>query len=199
GLRRDGSTRDELIVQVVPAPEASTFTLYEDDGRSTAYQSGSVRSTALSQQETEATINVAIGAAEGTYEGAATARNNVIQVALNGQRVDNVLLDGESLPVLATQAAFEAAERGWYQGKTAVYAKSGVQPVEAAKEFTVQLAEQPVTETVMERTAVPAAPPVETPHDSNLPGSLVWGILIIVLVLLAGTIFWWRRKNAGPR
>ena len=56
GLRRDGSTRDELIVQVVPAPEATTFTLYEDDGRSTAYQEGAVRTTELAQQWTEATI-----------------------------------------------------------------------------------------------------------------------------------------------
>lgn len=199
GLRRDGSVRDELIVQIVPAPEVTTFTLYEDDGRTTAYQSGAVRTTELSQQGTDTAINVTISAADGAYEGAATARNNVIQVALNGQTVADVLLGGESLPALTTPAEFDAAESGWYQEETAVYFKSGSQSVDTAKQFTVQLAGQVVTEAVVERTAVPPAPPVKAPNDSNLPGSLVWGILVVVLVLLAGAIFWWRRKNAGVR
>jgi LPXTG-motif cell wall-anchored protein len=50
-----------------------------------------------------------------------------------------------------------------------------------------------------EVTAVPAAPPVEPATDSNLPASLVWGIFIVVLVLLAGAVFWWRRKNTVAR
>ncbi len=200
GLRRDGSVRDELIVQIVPAPEATAFTLYEDDGRTTAYQSGTVRTTKLSQQWAGININIAIDVANGEYEGAVTERNNVIQVALNGEPILDVLLNSETLPVLTALDAFEAADRGWYQGETAVYAKSGIQPVDTAKEFTVQLAGLPEIAPVPDGvTAVPAAPPVETDKDSNLPGSLVWGILIVVLVLLAGTVFWWRRKNAGAR
>jgi hypothetical protein len=200
GLRRDGSVRDELIVQIVPAPETTNFTLYEDDGRTTAYQSGAVRTTRLGQQWTGTDIIVSIEAASGEYEGAVTERNNVIEVALNGEPIRDVLLDGESLPPLTSQAAFEAADRGWYQGETAVYAKSGIQPVNTTKEFTVQLAGLPEIAPVPDGgTAVPAAPPVETPTDSNLSGSLVWGIFIVVLVLLAGAVFWWRRKNTGAR
>lgn len=200
GLRRDGSVRDELIVQIVPAPEATNFTLYEDDGRSTAYQSGAVRTTELSQQWVGTDINIAIEAASGEYEGAVTERNNVIQVALNGEPIRDVLLDGASLPALAALADFEAAERGWYQGETAVYAKSGILSVDTAKQFTIQLAGLPEIAPVPDEvTAVPAAPPVETATDSNLSASLVWGIFIVVLVLLAGAVFWWRRKNTGAR
>jgi hypothetical protein len=124
----------------------------------------------------------------------------VIEVALNGEPIRDVLLGGASLPALATLAEFEAAEKGWYQGETAVYAKSGVQPVDTARAFTIQLAGLPEIAPVPDEvTAVPAAPPVEASNDSNLPGSLVWGIFIVVLVLLAGAVFWWRRKNAGAR
>ena len=203
GLRRDGSARDELIVQIVPAPEASTFTLYEDDGRTTAYQSGEVRTTELSQQWTNAAITVTIAAAEGTYEGAADARNNVLHLALNGEQVETVLLNGTALPALTSQAEFDAAESGWYWEETAVYAKSGVQPVNAAKEWTVELAEadmvieEPtaVPETVIE-TAVPEEQPAASPTASGPSNTLVWVVLIGALTLVAGLIFWLRRGQS---
>ena len=42
GMRSDGSIRDDLYVRIVPSTIPSSFTLYEDDGVSTAYQSGEV-------------------------------------------------------------------------------------------------------------------------------------------------------------
>ncbi|MBK6324873.1 MAG: DUF5110 domain-containing protein [Chloroflexi bacterium] len=202
GLRRDGSVRDELIVQIVPAAEASAFTLYEDDGRTTAYQSGAVRTTELSQQWTGSDITISIAAAEGTFDGAITERNNVLEVALNDEAVEAVLLDGAALPALTNQADFDAAESGWFRGATAVYAKSGRQPIDAAKEFTVQLVGEPAAEVpstpapAAEATAVPAEvpptpAPLETPaptsSSTSLPGWVAWAanILVVVLVIAA--------------
>src|SRR5262249_2402255 len=42
GRRLDGSSRDELVVRVFAAPTATSFTLFEDDGETTAYQQGAV-------------------------------------------------------------------------------------------------------------------------------------------------------------
>ncbi|MCA9874254.1 MAG: DUF5110 domain-containing protein, partial [Anaerolineales bacterium] len=207
GLRRDGSVRDELIVQIVPAAEASAFTLYEDDGRSLAYQSGAVRTTELGQQWTGNDIKVTIAAAEGTYDGAADARDNVLEIALNGEQVDDVLLNGQPLPALTSQTEFEAAESGWYRGETAVYVRSGRQPIDQTKEFTVQLAAQPAEEAAAAATAVPpeAAPtaipteaatavPVETPaspsNPAGMPGWLAWTAVILVMVLVVGASIW---------
>ena len=185
GLRRDGSTRDELIVQVVPAPEATTFTLFEDDGRSLAYQDGAVRATELAQRWTGATITVTMGAASGSYEGAATVRNNVLQLALPEVMVSSVLLNGEALPAQATQGTWAAAESGWYRGEAAVYAKSGRLPVDQAKEFTVQLAEVVDVETAGGETAVPAATLSPESGEAGGPSYLLWGAGF-VLLLLAG-------------
>lgn len=201
GLRRDGSARDELIVQVVPAPEASAFTLYEDDGRSLAYQSGAVRTTELSQQWTGSAITISIAAAEGAYDGAVTERNNVLEVALNEQAVAAVLLDGAALPALTNQADFDAAESGWFRGATAVFAKSGRQPINAVKEFTVQLVEEPATATAVSvatpSTPTPAAEaapaPIETAvsasNSTSLPGWVAWAANILVLVLVGAAIY----------
>ena len=198
GMRRDGSTRDELIVQIVPAPEASTFTLYEDDGRTTAYRSGAVRTTALRQQWGDGAIAVTIAAAEGTYEGAADTRNNVLHIALNGEAVEGVLLNGAPLPALTDQAGFEAAESGWYRGETAVYAKSGRQPVDSAKEFTVQLAVSPEEEPTAAPTVPTAAPPAATavPPAAEpaatatlTPAWIAWTAVALVLVLVVGASY----------
>ncbi|MCA9932570.1 MAG: DUF5110 domain-containing protein, partial [Anaerolineales bacterium] len=192
GMRRDGSVRDELILQIVPAPQASTFTLYEDDGRTTAYQSGAVRTTELSQQWTNTDIAITIGAANGQYDGAVTERNNVLQVALNGESVSAVLLDGESLPALTTQAEFEAAERGWYRGETAVYAKSGVQPVDTAKKFIMQMSEQTTGEEV---TVTPPPPETEPRFLSIFPSTFTWVALFILLAFIGGAIYLRQRKS----
>lgn len=205
GQRRDHSIRDDLVVQVVPAPQATTFTLYEDDGRTIAYQSGAVRTTELGQQWTDSTVMVTIAAAQGDYEGAVAERDNVLQLALVNGAVSAVLLNGEVLPAQTTLAAWEAAEQGWYQGETAVYAKSGKQPVSIAKQFTVQLAEPTPAETgnvtmtadaTLAVTTTPTATlaATNTPtDDSNRPTILIWVLLAALLLFVVGAI-WIRRR-----
>ncbi|MCA9959867.1 MAG: DUF5110 domain-containing protein, partial [Anaerolineales bacterium] len=214
GLRRDGSTRDELLVQIVPASAATTFTLYQDDGRSIAYQSGAVRTTELSQQWLDDAVHVTIAAAAGTYEGAAAVRDTVIAVMLNGETVTDVLLDGQSLPMLATQAAFDAAASGWYRGETAVYAKSGVLPVDVAKAFVVRLAATTAPTAAPVATAegegetavatptgvgMPTPPVIDSATDSatRANATLRLTIIILILVLLSSVIFFVLRRRAA--
>lgn len=137
GRRSDGSTRDELIVRVFAGPAPSQFTLYEDDGQTIAYQSGAVRATLLSQRTTGNCTQVNVGAASGTYDGALTGRDNVIElVAPDAAAIQRVQLNGHPLVRHDTQAAFDAAPAGWYvAGPHLVLAKSGSRAVAEPKTF----------------------------------------------------------------
>ncbi|RBQ18202.1 glycoside hydrolase family 31 [Spongiactinospora rosea] len=138
GRRTDGTRRDELIARVYPGAAASEFTLYEDDGTTTGYQRGEVRTTTLRQQVTGPTATVTIGPAEGGHPGALTARPNVVELA---GRASAVSLNGTPLPRHATEDAFDAAASGWYDGGDGyVFAKSAVLDVGAAKTFAFTLA-----------------------------------------------------------
>ncbi len=143
GRRLDGSTRDELIVAVYAAPagRGSSFTLYEDDGTSIAYQSGAFRTTPISQRWSEEGLAVTIGAAQGSYAGAVVGRENVLRVVLpQDQKASGVILNGSALPQLQDQAAFDTAESGWLDaGNHLVLVKTSRLPVEMEKNFIIGL------------------------------------------------------------
>lgn len=144
GLRADGSTRDELILRVYASPEFTSFTLYEDDGVTTAYQQGEVRTTMLSQQQTvnSGSVNVTIAAASGSYTGAPAERNNVIGLTIPAGGVQSVTLNSAALPQLASQEEFDAAEQGWFQASDGqILAKSGSLPVSVEKVFDFVISE----------------------------------------------------------
>ncbi len=74
---------DTLFLEVYPLPnEQGTFTLYEDDGATLAYQSGSFAHTVLSQQVSQSAdslqgdqlLDLLIGASDGSFEGKLTRR-----------------------------------------------------------------------------------------------------------------------------
>ncbi|KAA3658299.1 MAG: DUF5110 domain-containing protein, partial [Chloroflexi bacterium] len=109
GLRRDGTTRDELIVHVVPSTEATTFTLFEDDGRSIAYESGEIRQTAINQQWEAGQITVNIGSATGTFANAVSKRDNLLQLAVGDEVVTAVTLNNTPLTAQPTQTEWESA------------------------------------------------------------------------------------------
>lgn len=137
GFRRDGSVLDDLIVYVMPGESATEFTLYEDDGTTTAYLSGEYRETLLSQSGSDMPVKVRIEAAAGSYNGAPLVRDNVIELAYAGEMpYQAVLLNGSMLDRHISQAAFDAAQSGWYgRGDGIVLAKSGLMSVEERKNF----------------------------------------------------------------
>jgi alpha-glucosidase len=143
GKRIDVTLRNELIIQVYADEAASSFTLYEDDGETIAYQNGEVRSTLLTQEEDEARIIVTIEEAIGTYPGAPDERANVVKLIaeeteLDGlySQVTRVLLNGKELPQFNTQAEFDASPSGWYHaGNYLILAKSESMPVTEKKTF----------------------------------------------------------------
>ncbi|NEE02488.1 DUF5110 domain-containing protein [Phytoactinopolyspora halotolerans] len=146
GRRLDSSVHDELIARVYADDAASGFTLYEDDGTTVDYRSGAVRTTELSQQLVGSTATVTIGAANGTYDGAASSRDNVVELVVDDTQASAVTLNGAPLTQHATEAAFDAAGSGWYNaGGNLVVAKSGDIGVGSAKTFQFTLGQAPVT------------------------------------------------------
>ena len=194
GLRRDGSTRGELIVYVVPAPEPTSFTLFEDDGRSTAYQSGELQTTQISQRWLDGQIAVEIAAAEGSYDGAPTSRDNVLKLAVGDAGATAVSVNSTDLAKLDSMEAWDTAVSGYILTNGELWAKSGPLPVTEPKQFVVTL-DQPGEEAAevevveVESTAVPTQTPAvseTTPSEPAPNRTLLFIGLAIALVLLVG-------------
>ncbi|NDL59962.1 TIM-barrel domain-containing protein [Phytoactinopolyspora mesophila] len=146
GRRLDSSTRDELVTRVYADETASDFTLYEDDGATVAYADGAVRTTVLGQQVSGSTATVTIGAADGGYAGAPSARDNIVELVVEDTQASSVTLNGSLLTRHDNQADFDAAASGWFNaGGNLVVAKSGETSVASSKTFEFTLGEQPVT------------------------------------------------------
>jgi alpha-glucosidase len=150
-----------LIARVFADDNASTFTLYEDDGKTLKYQTDGRplyhhRTTDISQQQvSNAMVKVRIEKAadvngSGAFEGAVSNRHNVVRLVVDGTEASAVALDGVSLPLVADEAAFEAADRGWFNhSRNVVWAKSPKLDVYAtAKEFIFTLQAKPPASSV---------------------------------------------------
>ena len=137
GQRTDGSVRNELIVRAYASPTATSFTLYEDDGTTIAYQNGEVRTTLLLQQQTAQGVTVTIAPSQGMYSDAPTDRTNVVMLVIpDAGQISQVTLNGEDLPKLDNQSAWENTASGWYlAGENLIVAKSERMPVTSEKVF----------------------------------------------------------------
>ncbi len=137
GRRLEGTRRDELVIRVYGDEAPSEFTLYEDDGETTAYLHGAVRTTRIAQVVMPGEALVTIDGAEGDYEAAPAGRDNVIRLVTNyiGDLV-GVTFSGEALPELGSFQEFESAQRGWHKASLNVWmARSGQADVKEAKAF----------------------------------------------------------------
>jgi len=136
GLRRDSSVRGELIVTVVASLSRSDFTLYEDDGASTAYQEGAVAQTLITQEATLAGHQVQVAPTQGRYSGMATARSYHVELYLQDDVVVNVSLNGADLVIADSRAAYDALEQGAFQISDGRWiAKSTTMAIDDSKTF----------------------------------------------------------------
>ncbi len=94
----------------------SSFTLYEDDGTTRAYQNG-----ASSRQRVDVTapssgtgdVTLAVGAANGSYTGQLASRAYEFTVHA-AAAPSGVTVGGTALPKLSGKAAYQSASTGWY-------------------------------------------------------------------------------------
>jgi alpha-glucosidase len=139
--------RVELEARIYADATPSSFTLYEDDGATTAYQGGAVRTTELSQQLSGSTATVTVAASSGTYNGAPASRATVVELVATTQ-ASAVTLNGAPLTRHDTKAAFDAAGSGWYNaGGNLVVAKAAPAGVTTARQFAFTLGQPPASMT----------------------------------------------------
>jgi alpha-glucosidase len=134
GNRAGGAAADELIVRVYADAAASSFTLYEDDGTTLAYDADGRpryhhRTTVIRQQagagSASVTVEPAVDAGgDGPFDGAAGSRALVVELVVDGAEATDVTLDGAALPERAARD-FAATAEGWVNaGRNLVLAKA---------------------------------------------------------------------------
>jgi alpha-glucosidase (family GH31 glycosyl hydrolase) len=104
---------DPLTLDIYPAG-STNYTLYEDDGVTTAYMGGAFTTTTFSSDNTTGHEMVSIGAANGSYNGQLTARTYVLKINQQASSPAGVTRDGAAVTQLSSLAAFNAASDGWF-------------------------------------------------------------------------------------
>ncbi|MFJ8043399.1 TIM-barrel domain-containing protein [Kitasatospora sp. NPDC096147] len=106
---------DTLTYDVYPRG-SSSFTLYEDDGITRAYQSGASATQAVTVSAPTSgsgNVTVNVGASTGSYTGKPASRG--YQFSLHAAAApSSVTVDGSTLTAHASKAAYTAATSGWY-------------------------------------------------------------------------------------
>ncbi|MDK9495257.1 discoidin domain-containing protein [Streptomyces katrae] len=106
---------DTLTYDIHPRG-TSSFSLYEDDGRTRAYASGAFARQRVDVSAPTAgsgTVTVSVGAPTGSYAGQRASRG--YEFTLHVASAPTALTaDGAALPRLADKAAYDAAATGWF-------------------------------------------------------------------------------------
>jgi alpha-glucosidase len=161
----DQAPISSLQLEVMPGAEPTSFTLYEDDGDSLDYLSGSYSEVTYTAKRTAAGAVLSAGPRAGSW--VPPPRRLVVRL----RRVDHVPTDvtfsGTSLPKTLTPAAFEGASAGWYYDASdlALLVAFDDQPG-----FTLVMHYDPTVEELSPPVKAPlqVLVPFDTPPDSTI-------------------------------
>jgi alpha-glucosidase len=148
GRRADGTTPADLVVKVFGDPAMTTFTLWEDDGRTVAFYDHTSRRPVYDRRRTEisqsgdgTSATVRIAAAQGTYDGAVESRNNQIRLILPDRQATAVAVNNQPLAAQPNLAALNGEERGFVNlGAGEIRIKTGAMAVSDDKLVVATLA-----------------------------------------------------------
>jgi alpha-glucosidase len=148
----DGSTAnlaqrdDRLAMRVFADAKPTSFTLFEDDGETVAYQHGAVRATQVAQQQSGSSVQVSIAPAQGEYAGAPSSREIRVELVVDAAHAAGVRDDAGDLPRCATLADLEATSRCFVDaGKNLIVARIPARPVSQGAKLVFAL--EPVART----------------------------------------------------
>ena len=109
---------DPLTIEIYRGADRS-FTLYEDDGESTAYESGQYAETRIEVTAQAGTLLCSIGAVRGGFAGYQPARTIVLNIHQQGA-VNEVSCDGAALEHLDSALSLERTPAGWWNGESEI-------------------------------------------------------------------------------
>lgn len=116
----DEKPADPLTLDIYPAAH-STYTLFEDDGRSNDYKQGRFARTTFDCETIGPDLIVGIAAMQGDYEGRLRHRTYVLKLNRRTSAPARVSRNGAPIKKLPSIQAFDAAAEGWFND-----AKAGV-------------------------------------------------------------------------
>ena len=108
----DQAPLDPLTFELFPGPGKSSFTVYEDDGDSMAFQDGVFHSVEYTLEPTATGARFSAGPASGSYPP--PPRRVVLHVRRVDLGVEAVTISGETLSNLGNYYAIEVAEKGYF-------------------------------------------------------------------------------------
>jgi alpha-glucosidase (family GH31 glycosyl hydrolase) len=109
-----GAHENPLYPDVYPSSQPGSFTLYEDDGVTTEYQSGRFAKTAFeARREQNEDLTISEGESQGSYTGKPTSRSLEITVQLADKPPASVTKNAQPLAHLETAEALRASSEGW--------------------------------------------------------------------------------------
>lgn len=111
------TTADTLTIEAYPLGAAGSFTMYEDDGISWAYQSGTFCKTAFSMSGSGDTFTFGIAARTGSF--VPPARKYVLKIHRWPGHTKIGSLNGVNLTEHASKSAFDASVSGYFHDATA--------------------------------------------------------------------------------
>jgi alpha-glucosidase (family GH31 glycosyl hydrolase) len=114
----DEKPADPLMLDIYPSRKSS-YTFYEDDGRSNDYKQGQFARTEFSCETIGADIVLGIGASHGDYDGKPRHRTYLLKINRRTVSVARVSRSGAPLDKLASKAALDSAEQGWFNDTAA--------------------------------------------------------------------------------
>ena len=119
-MRRDtewltpGEADDPLTLDVYSSTTRSTFSLYDDDGATTRYQSGEFATTLFEAvTDTSGDTTLRLGPSQGKYNGMPAARVIIIRLELREKVPQSVFRNGAPLPLVTSPTMWESAADGW--------------------------------------------------------------------------------------
>jgi hypothetical protein len=107
---------DPLTLEIYRGGDRS-FILYEDDGETTAYQTGAYAETGLEVRANADSLLCLIGEVRGGFAGYHPKRSIVLNVHQQGA-VKEVNCNGAALAAAADRAALERMAAGWWWSET---------------------------------------------------------------------------------
>ena len=109
----DEKPADPLTLDIYPAGKSS-YTFYEDDGKSNGYQQGKFAQTQFTCALIGADAIIDVGAAQGDYEGKLSRRNYILKINHPAESLTRVSRNGAPMTKLASKATLDSAGQGWF-------------------------------------------------------------------------------------
>jgi hypothetical protein len=132
-----------LFLQFYPSRQQDSFSLYEDDGVTTEYQSGRFAKTVVSaRQEQNGDVTLSMGSAQGNYQGQPLSRRWEITVPWPGKAPASVMKNGLPMVNLTTPETVRAASEGWgYDAQAHTVVVRETQPAASASRIVIASAQ----------------------------------------------------------